>query len=74
MPARFRVTPDLLYALDLSKHGLSQRDIATHLFGEDTVNMGWDNLTHYVQSRTSRLLKKGQKLLEKCHYAFFATL
>ncbi|MBO6550958.1 MAG: DUF2285 domain-containing protein [Rhizobiales bacterium] len=74
MPARFRVTPDLLYALDLSNHGLSQRDIATRIFGEDTVNMGWDNLTHYIQSRTSRLLKKGQKILKKCHLAFFTTL
>ncbi len=71
MPARFRVTPELLYALDLANLGLSQREIAIRIFGQDTVNEGWDNVTHYVQSRTSRMLKKGQSLLENCHQAFF---
>lgn len=74
MPARFRVTPELLYALDLDDLGFSQREIAIRIFGENTVNEGWNNVTDFVRSRTSRMLKKGRSLLEKSHLAFFDTL
>tara|TARA_R110000772_G_scaffold87094_6_gene181830 strand:- start:1752 stop:2354 length:603 start_codon:yes stop_codon:yes gene_type:complete len=71
MPARFRVTPDLLYAVDLLNLGFSQREIAIRVFGEDAVKDGWDNVTHYIQSRTYRMIKKGRNLIERSHRAFF---
>lgn len=71
MPARFRMTPELLFALDLAKFGLSQREIALRIFGEDAVKDGWDDISHYVQSRTYRLLKKGRNLINKGHRGFF---
>ncbi len=69
-PARFRMAPQLLYALDLAQLGLSQREIAIRIFGEEAVMEGWDDISHYVQSRTYRLLKKGQALINKGHRAF----
>ncbi len=71
MPARFRMTPEILYALDLAGHGLSQREIAIRIFGEEAVKDGWDNISHHVQSRTYRLLKKGRNLINKGHRVFF---
>lgn len=71
MPARFRMTPEILYALDLAKYGLSQREIAIRIFGEEAVKDGWDDISHHVQSRTYRLLKKGRNLINKGHRVFF---
>jgi len=71
MPARFRMTPEILYALDLAGHGLSQREIAIRIFGEEAVEDGWDDISHHVQSRTYRLLKKGRNLINKGHRIFF---
>lgn len=71
MPARFRMTPEILYALDLAGHGLSQREIAIRIFGEEAVKNGWDDISHHVQSRTYRLLKKGRNLINKGHRVFF---
>lgn len=71
MPARFRMTPEILYALDLADYGLSQREIAIRIFGEEAVKDGWDDISHHVQSRTYRLLKKGRNLINKGHRVFF---
>ena len=71
MPARFRMTPEILYALDLAGYGLSQREIAIRIFGEEAVKDGWDDISHHVQSRTYRLLKKGRNLINKGHRVFF---
>jgi hypothetical protein len=71
MPARFRMTPEILYALDLARYGLSQREIAIRIFGEEAVKGGWDDISHHVQSRTYRLLKKGRNLINKGHRIFF---
>ena len=71
MPAKFRITPQLLYALDLAKLGFSQREIAQRIFGEDAVLAGWNGISHHVKSRTHRLLKKGKKLIGKSHKILF---
>lgn len=71
IPARFRMTPEILYALDLAGYGLSQREIAIRIFGEEAVKNGWDDISHHVQSRTYRLLKKGRNLINKGHRVFF---
>ncbi len=71
VPARFHLTPDILYALDLARFGLSQREIAIRIFGEEAVRDGWDNISHHVQSRTYRLLKKGRNFVTKGHRVFF---
>ncbi len=67
MPARLRIKPQLLYALDLAKLGFSQREIAQRIFGEDAVLTGWNGISHHIKSRTYRLLKKGKKLIGKSH-------
>ncbi len=70
MPAKFRVKPHLLYALDLANLGYSQREIAQRIFGEDAILTGWNGISHHVKSRTYRLLKKGKKLIGKSHKIF----
>jgi hypothetical protein len=39
------MTPEILYALDLAKYGLSQREIAIRIFGEEAVKDGWDDIS-----------------------------
>lgn len=70
MPAKFRIKPNLLYAIDLAKFGYSQREIAQRLYGKDAVLTGWNGLSHHVKSRTYRLLNKGEKLIGKSHKIF----
>ena len=71
MPARFRMHPRLLYALDLAELGLSQREIARRIYGHDAILSGWDGISHHIKSRTYRLIKKGHNLIGESHRIFF---
>lgn len=59
-----------LYAYDLSQFGLSNREIATYLFGETAILDGWDGVSDNIRSRTRRLIRHGHRLV-KAGYSTF---
>lgn len=71
MPAQFHMTPELLYALDLARCGLSQKEIARRIFGGDAVLTGWDGVSDHVRAKTRRLITKARRLIKHGCLAFF---
>ena len=62
---------EMLFAFDLAKEGLSQRQIAIRLYGEEAVIQGWDDVSDHIRSKTRRLLKRGKTLVHRGYKAFF---
>lgn len=61
---------EILFAYDLSQSGLSQREIAIRLFGEDAILDGWDGMSDSIRSKVRRLIRNGDQLVKAGYRTF----
>ena len=52
-----------LLALDGSLAGVTYRQIATTIFGDERVRRDWDAASRFLKERTRRLVAKGRELM-----------
>tara|TARA_R110002072_G_scaffold187996_1_gene344773 strand:+ start:758 stop:1138 length:381 start_codon:yes stop_codon:yes gene_type:complete len=71
IPPKSKASPNILYALDLIQSGLSQREIARRVFGEDAILTGWDGVSDHIRTKTRRIIKKGHRLVNAGYSTFF---
>lgn len=62
---------EILFAIDLSYLGYSQREIAKKLFGKESVLDGWNGNNDHTRSKIRRIFASGKNLLKAGHRAFF---
>ena len=61
---------EIIYTYDLSRQGLSNREIATQVFGEEAILDGWDGMSDNIRSKTRRYLIQGEKLVNAGYSTF----
>lgn len=61
---------DALFAFDLSKQNLSQREIAIRLYGENELLNGWEGVSDNIRSKTRRIIKRGEQLVAAGYKTF----
>lgn len=54
---------ELLYAYDLWKIGLSQREIGLKIYGNAAILDGWDGVSDNIRTRTRRLISRSRELV-----------
>lgn len=54
---------EILFLFDLSRLGLSHREMAINVFGEDAILGGWDGASDNIRSKTRRLISLGEKFV-----------
>ena len=54
---------EILFAFDLVRLGLSHREIAICLYGEEAILDGWDGVSDNIRSKTRRIIKLGEELV-----------
>ena len=62
---------EVLFAMDLSSIGYSQRDIAKIIFGEHAILYGWEGVSDSTKSKVKRLFSSGRSLIKAGHKTFF---
>ena len=62
---------DLLYAYDLWKLGLSQREIGLKIYGDTAILDGWDGISDNIRTRTRRLISRSRELVAAGALTFF---
>ncbi|MGL1922272.1 MAG: DUF2285 domain-containing protein [Hyphomicrobiales bacterium] len=54
---------ELLYAYDLWKLGLSQREIGLKIYGNAAILDGWHGISDNIRTRTKRLISRSRELV-----------
>lgn len=54
---------ELLFAYDLWKLGLSQREIGLKIYGNTAILDGWDGISDNIRTRTRRLISRSRELV-----------
>lgn len=62
---------EILFAIDLSYLGYSQREIANKLYGKDSILDGWNSNNDHTRSKIRRIFASGRSLLKAGHKTFF---
>ena len=62
---------ELLFAYDLWKLGLSQREIGRKIYGGAAILNGWDGISDNIRTRTRRLISRSRELVAAGALTFF---
>ena len=63
--------PEILYAQDFITKGITQKNLAKKLYGEDVVKKRWDGISDSLRAQTRRLIAQAEDFVNTNVFDFF---